>query len=169
MIKVETPTSIISHIEFKSGALIDAFFSFDVWKHNKNHIELYGDSGSLNVPDPNMFGGEILGCFNKGSNWEIFETKEMILGKYNVLNFSGKSNEAPTNANYRGIGVSEMIDAIHNNRHHRCSGELSLHVLDIMDSILKSGKENKKLMLRSECSQPKFFSEDDIKPLISNL
>ena len=169
VIKVETPTSIISHIEFKSGALIDAFFSFDVWKHNKNHIELYGDLGSLNVPDPNMFGGEILGCFNKGGDWKIFETKEMILGKYNVLNFSGKSNEVPTNANYRGIGVSEMIDAIHNNRHHRCSGEFSLHVLDIMDSILKSGKENKKLKLRSECSQPKFFSEDDIKPLISNL
>ena len=29
-IKVEVPTTILSHIEFKSGALIDAFFSFDV-------------------------------------------------------------------------------------------------------------------------------------------
>ena len=38
IIKVEIPTSIISHLEFENGSLIDAFFSFDVWKHNKNHI-----------------------------------------------------------------------------------------------------------------------------------
>ena len=28
-VKVDIPTSIISHLEFKSGALIDAFFSFE--------------------------------------------------------------------------------------------------------------------------------------------
>ena len=54
-----------------------------------------------------------------------------------------------------------MIDSIRSNRLHRCSGELSLHVLDIMDSILKSGKENKIINLRSECKQPEYFSEEE--------
>ena len=169
IITVETPTTIISHLEFQSGSLIDAFFSFDVWKHNKNHIELYGDEGSMNVPDPNMFGGNLMICSKKGGQWESITTNHMNLGKYNIEKNLQRTHEEPTVANYRGIGVAEMIDSIHNNRLNRCSGELSLHVLDIMDSILKSGKENKKLMLRSTCSQPKFFSEEDIKPLISNI
>ena len=80
-ILVDIPTSIISHLEFKSGALIDAFFSFDIWKHNKNHIELYGDKGSMNVPDPNMFGGQLLTCSQRGGEWESIPTEQMNLGK----------------------------------------------------------------------------------------
>ena len=160
-IKVDIPTSIISHLEFKSGALIDAFFSFDVWKHNKNHIELYGDSGSMNVPDPNMFGGQLLTCTKRGGGWDSIATNHMNLGKYNIEKNIERTHEEPTVANYRGIGVSEMIDSISKNKKNRCSGELSLHVLDIMDSILLSGKESKKVILRSECEQPEYFSEEE--------
>ena len=72
-----------------------------------------------------------------------------------------KMNEGPTVANYRGVGVSEMINAIEKGIKNRCSGELSLHVLDIMDSILESGKSNKKTNLRSECEIPQYFSEEE--------
>lgn len=160
-IDVKTPTSIASHLEFKSGALIDAFFSFDVWNHNKNHIELYGDKGSLNIPDPNMFGGELLVCSEKNGDWEYIQTNKMNLGKYNIENSIKKTNKKPTVANYRGIGVSEMIDAIIKGNSNRCSGELSLHVLDIMDCILLSGRENKKINLRSDCERPEQFTEEE--------
>ena len=49
---------------------------------------------------------------------------------------------------------------------NRCSGELSLHVLDIMDSILESGKSNKKINLRSECEMPEYFSEEENSTLL---
>jgi len=165
-IKVEVPTTILSHIEFKSGALIDAFFSFDVWKHSKNHIELYGDKGSINIPDPNMFGGDILVCKSKNGDWENIDTKNNNLGKINIKNKSEKANESAGIANYRGIGVSETVDAIKNNRLNRCSGELSLHVLDILDSIIKSSKENKKIELRSSIKNLNYFSEDEISNLL---
>ena len=165
-IKVDIPTSIISHLEFKSGALIDTFFSFDIWKHNKSHIELYGDKGSLSVPDPNMFGGELLKCASKGGEWESIPTTHMNLGKYNIEKNHERVNEDPTVANYRGIGVSEMIDSIKKGKKNRCSGELSLHVLDIMDSILESGKSRKKVNLRSECEKPEYFSEEENKKLL---
>ena len=165
-IEVDIPTSIISHLEFKSGLLIDAFFSFDIWKHTKSHIELYGDFGSMNIPDPNMFGGELLTCSKKNGDWETFSTNHMNLGKYNIENNIKKTNEEPTLANYRGIGVSEMIDSIKKGKKNRCCGELSLHVLDIMDSILLSGKIGKKVMLRSDCEQPKYFSEEENMKLL---
>ena len=155
-VKVDIPTSIISHLEFKSGALIDAFFSFDVWKHNKNHIELYGDKGSLNLPDPNMFGGSLKICKSKNGVWKTVLTDKMNLGIYN--------DEMDTNtplANYRGIGLAEMVDSIKKNRKNRCNAELGLHVLDIMDSILKSVKMSKKIKLRSTCKKPQYLSEKE--------
>ena len=59
-----------------------------------------------------------------------------------------------------------MINAIGKGKKNRCSGELSLHVLDIMDSILVSGKNNKKINLRSECEKPQHFSEEENSMLL---
>ena len=165
-IEVEIPTTLVSQIEFQNGALIDSFFSFDIWKHSKNHIELYGDKGSINIPDPNMFGGDILVCKSKNGNWENIDTKNNNLGRINIKNKSEKANESAGIANYRGIGVSETVDAIKNNRLNRCSGELSLHVLDILDSIIKSSKENTKIELRSSIKNLNYFSEDEISNLL---
>ena len=61
----------------------------------------------------------------------------MLLGIHNM-----RDNDGNLQANYRGIGLSEMIDSISNNRKSRCSLELSLHVLEIMDGIIKSAEEN---------------------------
>ena len=60
-----------------------------------------------------------------------------------MLGIPNKSDgEGNKKANYRGIGLSEMIDSISNNRKARCSLDLSLHVLEIMDGIIKSAEEN---------------------------
>ena len=59
--------------------------------------------------------------------------------------------------------MSETVDSIKNNRLNRCSGELSLHVLDILDSI---SKENKKIELRSSIKNLNYFSEDEISNLL---
>ena len=32
--------------------------SWDVWKHRRPPLEIYGSEGSMLVPDPNFFGGE---------------------------------------------------------------------------------------------------------------
>ena len=37
---------------------------------------------------------------------------------------------------YRGVGLSEMIYAIQNNKTHKCNGDLSLHVLNIIDASI---------------------------------
>ena len=63
--------------------------------------------------------------------------------------------------NFRGIGVSEMIDSINNNRENRCSGELSLHVLDIMQSIIKSAKVDQKINLESSTKVPDSFLDSE--------
>ena len=164
--KVECPTTYLSTITFKNDSIIRLTLSFDVIAHQRNHIELYGEKGSMIVPDPNMFGGSVLTCNKLGDNWREFKTSKMPLGRINIRTQSSRANETPTNANYRGVGLSEMAYSIENKRKHLCSGEISLHVLDIITSIMKAARSGKIQYINTFCAKPKKFSKLDIKKLL---
>ena len=68
------------------------------------------------VPDPNMFGGSVLISNKLGSSWKNYKTNNMKLGKINIRTQSSRANESPTNANYRGVGLAEMIFSIQNKK-----------------------------------------------------
>ena len=167
-LNVDISTSVMLDIEFANEAIVQGFISFDVQNHARNHMELYGTKGSLVVPDPNMFGGPVLLSRELGSEWQEFSVEDKYLGKTNIINHSGRSNEAPKQSNYRGVGLSEMIYSIENNIQHRCNGNLALHVLDIIESTIIASETKKEVSLRSTCEQPKPLSEDQIKLLIKN-
>jgi len=164
--EVEIPTSITGSIEFKNSAVIQFFLSFDVINHQRNHIELYGTKGSMIVPDPNMFGGSVFSSYSESGEWKEYSSSNMLIGKMNIFNKSVRSNEQPEVANYRGVGLSEMIDAIENKRTNRCNGELSLHVLDIIDSTINAAINGAEQNLRTNCERPMVFSENEIKQLM---
>ena len=164
--KVECPTTYLSTIVFESGAIIRLTLSFDVIAHNRNHIELYGNKGSLIVPDPNMFGGSAFTCKKIGDKWKEYKTNKMPLGKINIRTQSARANESPTNANYRGVGLAEMAYCIENKKLNRCNGELSYHVLDIIQSTMKASKTGKKQKIKSTCNKPNYFSQKEIKKIL---
>lgn len=59
VIPVEVPTHVSGTLEFGGGAVITVVMSFDVQHHTHQPIELHGETGSLQVPDPNTFGGAV--------------------------------------------------------------------------------------------------------------
>ena len=99
---------------------------------------IYGTKGSLIVPDPNNFGGDVL---LKQSFDKEFHT-------YPLLNsFSSNS---------RGMGVSDMADClIKGNRQNCANGEMALHVLEIMEKVLASGKLKKEIEMESSFERVK--------------
>ncbi len=164
--KVKCPTTYLSTIVFENGTIIRLTLSFDVIAHNRNHIELYGNKGSLIVPDPNMFGGSTFTCKKIGDKWKEYKTTKMPLGKINIRTQSSRANESPTNANYRGVGLAEMAYCIKNKKLNRCNGDLSYHVLDIIQSTMKACKTGKKQIIKSTCSKPKYFSQLEINKIL---
>ena len=164
--KVDILTSIMLDIEFEDESIIQGFISFDVQNHSRNHMELYGTKGSLIVPDPNMFGGPVIISKDLGSEWKEQSVEDKYLGKTNIINKTVRSNEASKQSNYRGIGLSEMIYSIENNIEHRCNGKLALHVLDIIESTIKSAESGKEVVLKTTCQRPKPFIEEQIKVLL---
>ena len=167
-VKVLCPTTYLGTIFFKNKSIVRFTLSFDVIAHHRNHIELYGDSGSILVPDPNMFGGSVYTCKKLGGTWKEHKTNKMPLGKINIRKKSLRANEAPINANYRGVGLAEMAYCIKNKKKHRCNGELSLHVLDIIQSIMLAARKNKRITIETTCNIPKKFTLNEIKKIMRN-
>ena len=155
-IKVETPTTLMGTLEFHNNAKIQFFCSWDVWKHKHSTIELYGLEGSMIVPDPNFFSGDIL-ISHKEEDWQVINNDKMLLGIPNKTDNSGDKI-----ANYRGIGLSDMIDAISHQRQSRCSLNLAVHVLEAMEGIIKSSDERVIYNMKTKPNQPDFLDESEI-------
>ena len=165
-IKVHCPTTYLATIVFENKSIIRLTLSFDVIAHGRNHIELYGSNGSMIVPDPNMFGGSVYTCKKLGEKWKEYKTGKMPLGKINIRSKSLRANEAPINANYRGVGLAEMAYCIENKKIHRCNGELSLHVLDIIQSTMKASRTGIKRKIKTTCKIPKRFTLKEVKKIL---
>jgi predicted dehydrogenase len=146
-IKVETPTTALSLLEFASGAQVIFGASWDVWRHSHPPIELYGTDGTLRVPDPNFFGG-VVETTVRGGDWEEHDSRTMPLG---ALNWPA---EAPRTANYRALGVAEMAASLRNGGPHRASGRLALHALEVMTAILEAGATGKPVALATTTERP---------------
>ena len=165
-IKVHCPTTYLGTIFFKNKSIVRFTLSFDVIAHHRNHIELYGVNGSIIVPDPNMFGGSVHVCKKLGGTWKEYKTNKMPLGRINIRQKSLRANEASINANYRGVGLAEMAYCIYKKKKHRCNGELSVHVLDIIKSIMIAAVKKKRINIQTSCKIPKKFTLSEINKII---
>ena len=123
VINVETPTHVAGNLKFESGAIASMVMTFDVKKSTLPHIEIYGEKGTLFVPDPNTFGGPV-----KLYLPEDGEIKEMPL-------------MYPYKENSRALGLSKMAEALDKGEgEFITSWKLTGHVLDVMTGMLRSGE-----------------------------
>jgi len=138
LFSVETPTYISSLLNFDCGVTATFTATFDLnyqyFEANLPFIEIYGTEGTVSLPDPNYFGGPV------------------------KLRRDGDFHEVPlvsaVTENLRGIGLSDMADAIFNNRPVRAGGDLALHVLEIMEGILVSSETMEFTKMQNKCGRP---------------
>ena len=148
VIHVEVPTTVNGLLSFANGASATITTSWDVWKHRRAPFELYGTEGSMLVPDPNFFGGEPMVTTRDG-DWMPLEISAHPFGKPNRRTQSGLHV-----ADYRMVGVLDMAAAIRGNRKHRASGELAMHVLEVLDALERSSIEGRRVMIETPCDRP---------------
>lgn len=159
-IPVETPTNIHALLEFDSGAIVTLGASWDVKAHRHKNIELYGLDGSLYVPDPNFFGGEVI--FATPDSEEVLEERGHPFGVNNMEDGRGTPR-----ANYRCAGLADMAHAIDSGRPHRCSLELATHVVEVMTAILKAGESRAWIEMSTTCDRPEALGPEDAKALMA--
>ncbi|OEC97659.1 MULTISPECIES: Gfo/Idh/MocA family oxidoreductase [unclassified Rhizobium] len=159
IIPVKTPTTIQALLEFVSGARITLTASWDVWSHRHANMELYGTEGSLYVPDPNFFGGTVEAS---GRDKDI-KPLENWAHPFGIVNQESPSG---ARANYRTAGLADMAASLIDGRDARCSLDRTLHGVDVMTSILKSGEEGRFIDLTTTCTQPAALGIEEAQALL---
>lgn len=158
-IKVSTPTNVQGLLEFKSGATVTLLASWDVWSHRHGHMELYGTEGSLFLPDPNFFSGDVLitsrdSAPHAAPAWSHpFAPANEQHGEHSF-------------ANYRAAGLADFALSILSRKDARCSGDRALHVTEIMLSLLQAGKTGKFVTLKTSCTRPAPLGPDEARKLL---
>ena len=158
--KVGTPTNILSLLEFQSGATVNFGASWDVFRHSNHPIELHGTEGSLRLPDPDTFGGTV-SLSERGADWRDFGSDDELYGARNW------PYAAPDRANYRMLGVADLARSLVEGRPPRASGDLALHVLEIMEAILQSGESGQPVSIGAELIPPPRLDEDEARSLLA--
>ncbi len=138
VLPVEVSTHASATLEFHSGAIITAVFSFDVPKHSHSPIELYGTEGSLKAPDPNTFGGPV----------SLYQMSDADAG------WQEKELSHIYEENMRSIGAADMACSILTGRPYRASGLLAYHVLEIMHAFEQSSETGTAIEIQSQPERP---------------
>lgn len=133
---VEIDTNNCGILQFDSGASCMLAMSRDVWGSTVPHIELHGTKGSMLLPEPIYFGGDVQ---VKLANSEGF-VKLPACCCYE--------------RNSRGIGLSDMIDAIERHETPRASAALACHTTEIAEAFTVSWREKRFITLQSHCDRP---------------
>jgi predicted dehydrogenase len=132
-IPVQVETHYTGVIEFASGVVATILMSFEVMAHNLPLMEIYGDKGTLRIPDPNGHKPGDIMVFN--GEWrtepELYRPEWM-----------------------RGIGVVDMAHGIANGRPHRANGELAYHALEVMNAFEESSRTGKHIDIQSTVERP---------------
>jgi len=119
IVDVDVNTHVAGLLNFENGALGTIITTFDVVYDTQARFEVYGSKGTLIVPDPNYFGGEIKLL---QPEHEGYETIPLMFGY---------------EENSRGLGLADMAKAIKTGRDFRANSQQLIHVLEIITALEK--------------------------------
>jgi predicted dehydrogenase len=122
-VPVEVATHACALLQFESGTIGTLTLSFDAWERTMPFIEIYGTEGTLSLPMPHEWDGEIQIKLHGDQDWAVLPT--------------------PGPEYVRGIGVVDMAQAIRDGRLPRASGTAAYHVLEVLSALETSSTEQR--------------------------
>nr|WP_033194805.1 Gfo/Idh/MocA family oxidoreductase [Brachybacterium squillarum] len=132
-VPVEVDTHVTGVLVHESGALSTLVMSFDAVATHARPIEVHGTAGSLAVPDPNHFEGDVQLHRLDGEGWETLPVGGGYLGAS------------------RGIALQDMALR---GPELRASGALGQHVLEVMNAVLDSSARGSRIDIASTVERP---------------
>jgi predicted dehydrogenase len=115
---VQVPTYTAALADYEAGQAAQLLFSWDSPLSRQGFIEITGTEATLAIPDPNRFDGDLRIRRAGDGDWTVIPSAGATAG--------------------RGVGVVDMARAIAEGEPHRASGDLALHVLEVMAKIDRS-------------------------------
>jgi predicted dehydrogenase len=134
-IPVEVDSHVSGVLEHVNGVLTTITTSFDGVATTAAPIEVRGETGTLAIPDPNVFDGETRLFALGDTEWRTLKPR------------AGYVDAA------RGVGLIDLI-AADGRRPPRAGGDVALHVLEAMTALLRSSAEGRRIELTTTVERP---------------
>lgn len=144
--------------------------SFEVWDSQLPLLEIFGTEGSLSVPDPNMFCGDITLCSGKKMQEMVGQVTQphpakiiaMVTRKGECIQKMEPLFPADPDAhcNMRGMGVSDMAQALIDGRSSRLSADMSRHVAEALAAFEIASETGKVYHMTTSCERPEPMVSD---------
>jgi predicted dehydrogenase len=152
---VEVPTHVSAIAQYVDGGVSQSVFSFDSPLAKMGVVEITGTEGTILVPDPNRFTGDV---------------KITRAPALEAITDEAKWHTVPVQGVYaeRGIGVLDLARAARDGGTPLASGELALHVLDTMVAIDEAVTERRTVPVDSRTDRIPLVA-DDFDPYAATL
>lgn len=140
--EIRNENVMVGLLDFANGTQATVNFNTDCIFPTDSVMTLYGTEGILYMPSPDGFGGEVK------------------LHRKNTL----EAETLPCPFDYgegdmRGLGVSDMADALERGRPARACKELAIHAIEILEGIVESSRTGKWIQLESTFQIPALMQE----------
>jgi predicted dehydrogenase len=152
---VEVPTHVSVIAQFATGGVSQSVFSFDSPLARVGVVEVTGTEGTLVVPDPNHFSGDVkitraptYATITEAPEWESVPLTGVLAG--------------------RGTGALDMARCIRSGAQPLASGALGLHILDTLIAIEDAMTTGHTVNIRSTVD-PVPLVADDWDPFAATL
>jgi predicted dehydrogenase len=123
-IRVEVPTHAAAVLRMQNGTLATLTVSFETRGQYVSGLAVYGTDGLLTLPDANAFAGDVV----------LTDAR----GKAETVPYTSRGRQET-----RGIGIEDLALALLEERPHRASGELALHVLEAAEAAIDSASDRR--------------------------
>lgn len=132
VVPVDVDTHVTGILQHEGGAVSTVVMSFDGAGTAAPPIEVHGEGGSLQVPDPNLFAGTV---------------RLRSVGDKDWRDLAPSAGYADAG---RGVGLIDMVTA----EHPRADGAMAMHVLEVMEALLRSASAGESMRIASRVHPP---------------
>lgn len=135
VIPVDVDSHVTALLRHENGAVSTLLVTFDAVGTRSSNIEVHGETGTLAVPDPNLFTGDVDLLALGDDEWQ-------------TLTVSGGYVDGG-----RGVGLADLALTTPGSE-PRAGATLAFHVLDVMESVLRSAEHRATLAVQSTAARP---------------
>ena len=162
---VQVPTHVSAIAQFVEGGVSQSVFSFDAPLKRQGIVEITGTEGTLVIPDPNKFTGEVRIARGPALAGVIDSEGASV-----ALRAPQIWEDVPVTGVYaeRGLGVLDLARASRTGGRPLASGELAYHVLDTLVAIDEAVSERRVVPVESRVD-PVPLVADDFDPFERTL
>ena len=152
---VQVPTHVSAIASFVDGGVSQSVFSFDSPLTRMGYVEVAGTEGTMIIPDPNMFTGEV---------------KITRAPTFAAIADDPQWESVPISGVYaeRGLGVLDLARAARTGASPLASGELGFHVLDTLVAIDEAITQDRVVHVDSRVDRVPLVA-DDFDPFAATL